>query len=721
MPILPHDASVFFCKCFFLQVLLPLLFSNACRLKVNKKKILFLLLFCYYVLADKLDEETQVKHRARFKPKKAQSLNTLLSTVALGLFLEGCCGSSSSSPPPSPPSSVSVSGGAVFATGSAEAFIGIDGQDDIVSYENAAEGVTIDLQTPANNRGDFAERDTYANIEDLTGSPQDDQITGDDKDNHLIGLAGDDILEGGAGDDTLEGGLGADEAIFRAGFGNDILLGGLEGDKLSFKDVTNLKTFAFSHPRDGDVLISVGSDSVRILAANYAHGRYTLCYGPDDRQTGKLYVGTPDQDAPLGGSTEADWILGLDNDDSLLGEGGEDILYGGAGDDTLEGGAGDDILEGDAGTDTYVFRTGFGHDTLQGETDNSKLSFEDVRGHGSFNFRREDNGDVLISVGSDSVLIKSAAYANSRYEICAANDRSLGRLSIDTDSNDGALQGTAAVDWMFGLLGDDTLRGAAGTDNLVGGAGNDFLYGDADRDFLFGGAGDDTLYGGGGNDNLFGGGGNDKFYGDEGKNSFRGGAGNDTFFFQGTGSNTIIYDSSSAGVTITLLDADGQQGGDAAGDIIELGAVDNITGSSHSDNLTGDADANTMRGGKGDDTMQGDAGEDKYLFEVGDGEDTISDQQGDQIFLQFVIGTSAIAFAATDFTSSTIRRVNDNLEIILDKDSSDGITDKVTILNAYDTDTSTGTGNAAFTIHISFGSVNASTEVTNDFWHTLVA
>ena len=705
--------------------------------------------------------------------KKTQKLNPLLSAAALGLLLESCYGSSSplspssaASPPLSPLSPlspVSVGGGTVSATGNAEAFTGTDRQDDRVFY--AVEGVTIDLQTPANNRGNFVERYRYTAIEDLTDYPFDDYITsysttesgktleggagddileggaGDDTlkggegDDTLKGGEGDDILEGGAGndileggvgndtleggegDDTLEGGVGADEAVFREGFGNDILLGGLDGDKLSFKDVTDLKAFSFLHPRGGDVVIAVGSDSVRILAANYAHGRYTLCYGPDDKQTGKLYIGTPDEDASLAGSAEADWIIGLDNDDRLFGEGGEDILYGGAGDDILEGGAGNDILEGDAGTDTYVFRTGFGHDTLQGETDNSKLSFEDAIGHGSFNFKHEANGDAIISVGSDSVVIKSAAYANNRYEICASNDRSFGRLSLGTDSDDGALQGTAAVDWMFGFLGDDTLRGAAGGDNLVGGAGNDKLYGEADRDFLFGGAGNDELYGGAGNDNLHGnngnddldgGVGNDNLYGNGGDDELYGGAGNDNL--HGNNGN----DDLDGGVGNDNLYGNG---GDD--ELYGNDGNDDLDGGAGNDNLYGNDGNDELYGGAGDDTMQGDAGADRYLFEVGDGEDTISDQQGDSIFLQFVIGAASIAFAETDFTTSTIRRVDDNLEIILDKDSGDGITDKVTILNAYDTDTSTGTGNAAFTIHISFGSVNASTQVTDEFWHTL--
>lgn len=50
--------------------------------------------------------------------------------------------------------------------------------------------------------------------------------------------------------------------------------------------------------------------------------------------------------------------------DRLTGGGGDDVLVGGAGDDTLQGGRGDDLLEGGAGADVFVFRPGFGQDTL---------------------------------------------------------------------------------------------------------------------------------------------------------------------------------------------------------------------------------------------------------------------------------------------------------------------------------------------------------------------
>lgn len=86
----------------------------------------------------------------------------------------------------------------------------------------------------------------------------------------------------------------------------------------------------------------------------------------------KLRVGT-DQGDVLLGEAGNDYMFGRGGDDVLSGNAGNDRLLGGNGDDILRGGAGNDMLVGDkgddtltggSGTDTFVFRSGFGHDTV---------------------------------------------------------------------------------------------------------------------------------------------------------------------------------------------------------------------------------------------------------------------------------------------------------------------------------------------------------------------
>ena len=89
------------------------------------------------------------------------------------------------------------------------------------------------------------------------------------------------------------------------------------------------------------------------------------------------------------GRDGADVIDGGEGNDYLFGGTGVDVLNGGEGNDTLFGDAGDDVLIGDkgndrlvggAGSDSFVFRTGFGHDTVMdfGDGDVIDLSTADV-------------------------------------------------------------------------------------------------------------------------------------------------------------------------------------------------------------------------------------------------------------------------------------------------------------------------------------------------------
>ena len=68
--------------------------------------------------------------------------------------------------------------------------------------------------------GGDATGDTLIDVENVTGSDQNDQLAGNDTDNILFGRRGDDTIIGGAGNDLLIGGRGADALI--GGEGIDI-------------------------------------------------------------------------------------------------------------------------------------------------------------------------------------------------------------------------------------------------------------------------------------------------------------------------------------------------------------------------------------------------------------------------------------------------------------------------------------------------------------------
>jgi hypothetical protein len=92
---------------------------------------------------------------------------------------------------------------------------------DTASYQTATSGVTVSLRKPSASTGD-AQGDQLIQIENITGSPQDDI---------LIGNAFANRLDGGNGNDVLTGGRGADTFVFSSGA--DSITDWREGDHVA--------------------------------------------------------------------------------------------------------------------------------------------------------------------------------------------------------------------------------------------------------------------------------------------------------------------------------------------------------------------------------------------------------------------------------------------------------------------------------------------------------
>ena len=78
---------------------------------------------------------------------------------------------------------------------------------DEVTYDEATEGVTVNLTDASQNTGE-ALGDRYTSIEDVTGSKYNDVLTGNSSDNMLDGGEGNDVLDGGNGNNLLKAGTG---------------------------------------------------------------------------------------------------------------------------------------------------------------------------------------------------------------------------------------------------------------------------------------------------------------------------------------------------------------------------------------------------------------------------------------------------------------------------------------------------------------------------------
>jgi Ca2+-binding RTX toxin-like protein len=95
------------------------------------------------------------------------------------------------------------------------------------------------------------------------------------------------------------------------------------------------------------------------------------------------FYGT-DFDDNIGGTYDAETILGYDGDDLIAGDDGDDDIYGSYGHDTIYGGYGADDLIG-----------GSGHDDLYGNA-----GFDDLYGGSGLDYLSGGSGDDLLSGGT---------------------------------------------------------------------------------------------------------------------------------------------------------------------------------------------------------------------------------------------------------------------------------------------------------------------------------
>jgi len=161
---------------------------------------------------------------------------------------------------------------------------------------------------------------------------------------------------------------------------------------------------------------------------------------------------------------------------------------------------------------------------------------------------------------------------------------------------------------IYGTTGNDSLDGTANGEAYIAGDGNDTIYSRQGDDIVYAGSGDDyvdscegkdTVYGSDGNDTIVDSSGNNYLYGDNGNDSIVAGAYNK--IYGGSGDDTITTISSS----YSYLD-----GGDGNDSIIGGG---------------NDNSVETLIGGIGNDYINGHSNHDLYIFNLGDGNDTVYD------------------------------------------------------------------------------------------------
>jgi Ca2+-binding RTX toxin-like protein len=174
---------------------------------------------------------------------------------------------------------------------------------------------------------------------DVRGSGLADHLTGTFWDETLIGFAGNDRLDGKGGNDILIG-----------GYGNDNYVVNSSGDQVQ-------------------ELVNQGTDKV-LSSVNFS--LTGIANVENLTLTGKKNIDATGNDV-------ANILIGNSRANNLIGLGGKDVL---------DGGKGDDMLSGGALSDRFVFKTGYGHDTISDfdakTADHDRLELSGVMGIDSF-------------------------------------------------------------------------------------------------------------------------------------------------------------------------------------------------------------------------------------------------------------------------------------------------------------------------------------------------
>lgn len=482
----------------------------------------------------------------------------------------------------------------------------------------------------------------------LFGGTGQDLIMGGDGDDLLYGGEGDDVLYGGWGADTLHGGTGRDE--FHGEWGGDtyvyhlgdeevvidddhLLLGSNYGGEWGYDNAVvdeppNALVFGEGirpedlhySERNGDLVIEfAGRPGDRVILRGYAPHRATRTRSVDTIRfadgteiaasridvTGITEIGG-NEGADLSGTQFADTLVGGEGNDYLNGNGGSDLLVGGAGSDTYS-----IQMDAEAGpAETVIVETWRTGDCNRLDVD-GEVRADDL-------YLEFDGRDLLLRLGEDLGSVRFAGFDPREpgmpapvvevalgwegvvltfEELLARGVRYDGQTVYEVEIGDGEVTvldaaGDAGrvVRFGSGIL-PEALRNRLGF--IEDGEGGHFLL------IRYGGEGDVLRLSGFDPDDVLG-----------------GSPAVQTFVFaDGTAADYATL--ASWGFTV--------EGGGDADTLVGTNMDDRLYGHDGSDVLQGGAGSDQLHGGRDNDRLMGSTGDDGYVFNRGDGIDTIVD------------------------------------------------------------------------------------------------
>ena len=299
----------------------------------------------------------------------------------------------------------------------------IAASEDWAAYRDAAEGITLNLNT-GNGTGGEAMGDTLKNIELIWGSKHGDTF---------IASAGADVIHGDGGSDTVsyeasKHGVtvalpsGDDGTQFTAGDSTatpptmDMYNAATDDAVTGWRGGTATRPDAITEASQGDnntksYAIGDRLESIENVTGSRQNDTITGDAVPNILKGGGGIdvLSGGDENDKLYGEAGNDTLNGDAGNDMLMGGAGNDELNGGAGDDELNGGAGDDELNGGAGNDTFVFAPGNGDDVIAPSADAGFVAADDKIDLRAFNLDA-DELKAAISVRAGNTVINLSDY-----------------------------------------------------------------------------------------------------------------------------------------------------------------------------------------------------------------------------------------------------------------------------------------------------------------------
>jgi Ca2+-binding RTX toxin-like protein len=457
---------------------------------------------------------------------------------------------------------------------------------------------------------------------------------------HLVGTFRTDVLDGGAGNDLLEGGDEADIYVFGLGYGQDEIRETVseailnEQDQLRFGPGITVGDLGFA--RDGNDLIItiIGTSDVLTITGQFDYYAWYTWWDVDQFRF---------DDGSTLSKEDVQQII-------LTPTAGSDHMVGFMTPDTLDGGAGNDLLEGGDNGDTYVFGLGYGQDEIRewvgeaGLSENDTIAFGTGIAWSDLAFTR-DGADLVIAITgtTDTLTITGQFETINDYMTATWWDVENFDFADNTHKTTADVmavltQGTAGNDHIVGFYIADTLEGGLGDDLLEGGRAGDLYIHNL-------GDGHDTIsdyvqFWAANNDRLLFGAGIDAADvtvrrstadADDMVLSVSGGQSSVTLKNQVTGGyewqvdtvefadGTIWNVAQLANMMLSGIATDGN-------DLIDgTSGADVLSGGAGNDGLNGLGGNDVLIGGFGNDALNGADGDDTYRYDLGGGNDTITD------------------------------------------------------------------------------------------------